>query len=106
YYNAKEFGNNRDFPKDGRGDALGGQYGNAITTLVDLRNRFGRGNYIQRLLEKESLAFEREKSALIMLSNRVDAGYDARTIQTSFAPGTHLIELTGNAASATADPNN
>lgn len=104
YDNAKQFGTGRDFPKDGRGDALGGLYGNAITTLVDLRNRYGRGNYLPRLVEKENFAFEREKSALVLLSNRLDAGYDSRTIQTSFKPGQYLIEQTGNAASATADP--
>jgi hypothetical protein len=105
YYNAKEFGQNRDFPKDGRGDALGGLYGNAIPTLVDLRNRYGRGNYIERWSEKENFAFERQKSCLVMLSNRLDGGFDSRTLLTSFAPGTPLIELTGNAGSATADPN-
>lgn len=105
YFNAKEFGNNRDFPKDGRGDALGGVYGNSIPTLVDIRNRYGRGNYKERLIEKENFAYERSGSAVILLSNRVDAGFDSRTILTDFAPGTRLIELTGNAASATADPN-
>ena len=104
YYNGHEFGDNRDFPKDGRGDALGGVYGNAITTLVDIRNRYGRGNYIPRLLEKESYAFERDDSSLVLLSNRTDAGYDSRTLATDFAPNTPLIELTGNAASTAVDP--
>src|SRR5437588_637951 len=76
YFNGKEFGNNRSFPQDGREDALGGLYGNAMPTLVDIRNRYGRGNYVQRLLEKESFAFERQKSAIVLLSNRGDAGYD------------------------------
>lgn len=105
YYNAHEFGTNRDFPKDGRGDALGGVFGNSITTLVDLRNRYGRGNYKERWIEKELFAYERSGSAVVLLSNRTDAGYDSRTIMTDFAPGTHLIELTGNAASTSADPN-
>src|SRR5438067_5209597 len=39
-----------------------------------------------------------------MLSNRGDAGYDSRTIDVSFAPGTPLIELTGNAHSPISDP--
>jgi hypothetical protein len=104
YYNAHQFGDNRAFPQDGRGDALGGVYGDAIPTLVDLRNRYGRGNYIPRLLEKENFAFERDNSALVFLSNRSDAGYDSRTIQTDFAPGSPLIELTGNAHNAFADP--
>jgi len=104
YFNAKEFGNGRNFPKDGRGDALGGVYGDAITMLVDLRNRYGRGNYRERFVEKELLAYERSGSAVVLLSNRTDAGFDSRTIATDFAPGTRLIELTGNAASANADP--
>jgi glycosidase len=109
YMNAKEFGNGRDFPKDGRGDALGGLYGDRITTLVNLRNTHGRGNYIDRTPgadAKEMLVFEREDTALVVLSNRLDGGFDSRTIQTSFAPGTPLIELTGNAADPAVDPFN
>ncbi len=95
YHNAKEFGENRDFPKDGRGDALG-NFGDTITTLTNLRVTHGRGNYLPRLLEKENLIFEREGSALVLLSNRGDSGFDSRTVQTSHAPGTYLVELTGN----------
>ena len=104
YYNGHEFGASRSFPQDGRGDALGGAYGNAITNLVDLRNRYGRGNYEPLFLEKENFAYERQGSALVLLSNRLDAGFDSRTIQTDFAPGTPLIELTGNAHNSVADP--
>ena len=46
YMNAKEFGDQRDFPRGGRDDALGGFYGDAITTLVDIRNTHGRGNFL------------------------------------------------------------
>jgi hypothetical protein len=106
YFNGKELGDNRDFPKDGRGDALGGLYGDAITKLVDIRNTHGRGNYIERWLEKEMLIYEREKSALVVLSNRIDPGFDSRTVQTTFAPGTKLIELTGNASDGVVDPFN
>jgi len=106
YMNAEEFGTNRDFPKDGRGDALGGTFGNTLTSLVDIRNTHGRGNYIERFLEKELLVFEREDSMLALLSNRTDGGFDSRTISTSFAPGTPLIELTGNASASDFDPFN
>jgi REP element-mobilizing transposase RayT len=106
YFNARQFGPDRDFPKDGRGDALGGQFGNTITRLVQLRNAYGRGNYIQRYLTKESLIFERQNSALVVLSNRLDGGFDSVTVQTSFPPGTHLLEQTGNAANPTIDPFN
>lgn len=104
YFNAEEFGTNREFPKDGRGDALGGMYGNTITKLVNARNTHGRGNYLERWIDKETLVYEREKSAIVALSNRVDNGYDARTVQTSFPPGTRLIEMTGNADDANVDP--
>ena len=106
YDNAKEFGQNRDFPKDGRGDALGGLYGDTITKLVDIRNTHGRGDYIERNLDKETLIYERDRSAVVALNNRVDGGFDERTVQTNFAPGTHLLELTGNAADASVDPFN
>jgi autotransporter-associated beta strand protein len=104
YYNARQFGTNRDFPKDGRGDALGGAYGNAIPGLVDIRNRWGRGNYVERWVEKENFAFERSGSCVVLLSNRLDAGYDSRTLLTNFNPGTRLIELTGNASDSWTDP--
>lgn len=106
YFNAKEFGNNRAFPRDGKVDALGGYFGSTITRLVNLRNTHGRGDYVQRLLEKESLVFERDGSALVVLSNRLDSGYDSRTVLTNFAPGTRLIELTGNASDPVVDPHN
>ncbi len=104
YFNAKEFGQNRSFPKDGRGDALGGLYGDTITTLLNIRNTHGRGTYIQRDLEKEINVFELSQSALVVLSNRLDGGYDSRTVHTNFAPGTPLIELTGNAANPVINP--
>ncbi|MDB5330887.1 MAG: hypothetical protein JWP03_2038 [Phycisphaerales bacterium] len=104
YFNGHEFGANRSFPQNGREDALGGTYGNAVPTLVDLRNRYGRGDYRQDFLEKENYAFERTNAALVMLSNRTDAGFDSRTIDVTFAPGTPLIELTGNAHSPISDP--
>lgn len=98
YFNGKEHGDGRDFPKAGRGDALGGMYGNAITTLVNIRNTHGRGNYRERWLEKENYAFEREGSAVVLLSNRLDGGFDTRRMDVGFAWGTTLVELTGNAA--------
>lgn len=106
YFNAKEFGNGRSFPQNGKDDALGGFHGNAMTTLVDIRNRYGRGNYLPRTNEEDVLIYEREKSALVLLNSRTDSGYDARNVTTSFSAGTRLIELTGNAANPSIDPNN
>src|SRR4029079_1165882 len=94
---------------DGRGDALGGLYGDKITTLLDIRNTHGRGNYKDRTPAanaKELLAYERENSALVLLNNRLDNGQDNITVAVGFAPGTPLLELTGNAANSTVDPNN
>ena len=105
YFNAKEFGPFRSFPADGRGDALGGLYGNTITRLVQIRNTHGRGNYAERFLDDQGLfAFEREASALVLLSNRGDAGYDSRRVPTGFRPGTPLLELTAHAGDPVMDP--
>jgi glycosidase len=113
YHNAHEFGTNRDFPKDGRGDALGGIFGDTITTLVELRNTHGRGDFRERWVDdafnpngfSNIYVYERENSALVGLNSRLDGGYDQRNgVQTAFAPGTHLIELSGNATSSSVDP--
>lgn len=110
YFNAHQFGSSaeRSFPKDGRGDALGGMYGNAIPTLVQIRNVYGQGNFTERWLEKENYAFERQGASLTLLSNRTDAGFDSRTLNTSFthdpSVNVYLEELTGNAASDTTNP--
>jgi alpha-amylase len=97
YFNAREFGNGRDFPKDGRGDALGGVFGDTITTLVNLRNTHGRGNYIERWINEDYLAFEREGAAVVLLSNRDDGGTSgSERIYVNLPYGTHLVEMTGN----------
>ena len=92
YFNGREFGDNRDFPKPGRGDALSVGRGSLLTRLVEARNTHGRGNYAERWDGTDGLfAFERQGSALVLLSNRGDAGFDSRTLtQVGFAPGTLL----------------
>jgi alpha-amylase len=110
-------------PKDSEEGALGGEfdtnvqnstYSNLdITNLVDIRNRYGRGNYQQDYISTNLLAYERVGSALVLLSNAttidpsLPAGTDVetRTFSVSFAPDTWLEELTGNATSSYADPN-
>ncbi|HRK30157.1 MAG TPA: PEP-CTERM sorting domain-containing protein [Tepidisphaeraceae bacterium] len=107
YYRSDEFnrsGNNNFFLKQGRGDALGGQYGSIITTLVDVRNSYGRGDFIERFIDNTAnpslksavYAFERQGSAVVGLNIGYNPGVATRTMQTSFAPGTRLEEVTGN----------
>jgi glycosidase len=105
YFNGREFGG-RDFPKPGRGDALSVRDGSLLTRLVQVRNSHGRGNYVERWDGSDGLfAFERESSAIVLLSNRGDAGFDSRTLtRVGFAPGTLLLELTGNASDPTVNP--
>ena len=106
YFNGREFGDNRDFPKPGRGDALSVGNRGLLTRLVDIRNTHGRGNYAERWDGTDGLfAFERQGAALVLLSNRGDAGFDSRTLTSvGFRPGTLLVELTGNAADRTVNP--
>jgi alpha-amylase len=111
YTNAKEYGNGRDFPRGGKDDALGGVYGEAITTLVDIRNTHGRGNFHERWIDFDGgeaksniYVYERENSAVVGLNSRVESGFDQRTVGTGFAPGTVLVELTGNATDFVVDP--
>jgi len=117
YMNAKQFGDNRDFPKDGRGDALGGIHGDTIATLVDIRNSHGRGDFRERWIDEafgdtngdgqksNIYIYERENSAIVGLNNRLDSGYDQRSpVQTAFEAGAVLVELTGNAADGVVDP--
>ncbi|MFP6604198.1 MAG: Ig-like domain-containing protein, partial [Pirellulaceae bacterium] len=106
YFNGKEFGDERDFPKDGRGDALSVAVGSDLTRIVSARNTHGRGDYAERWVDDQGLyAFERVSSSLVLLSNRTDSGFDSRTLEhVGFAPGTYLVELTGNASDAARDP--
>jgi alpha-amylase len=114
YHNAKEFGEGRSFPNDGRDDALGGFASDTLTTLLNLRNTHGRGNFQERWLDdafnpsgfSNIYIYERSNSAIVALNSRTDPGEDTRNgVQTDFAPGTHLVELTGNADDLGIDPN-
>jgi hypothetical protein len=106
YFNGREFGNNRDFPKAGRNDALSVGRGSVLTRILEARNTHGRGNYAERWDGTDGLfAFERQGSALVLLSNRGDGGFDSRTLtNVDFKPGTLLMELSGNAADRVVNP--
>ncbi|MEM6329302.1 MAG: alpha amylase C-terminal domain-containing protein, partial [Planctomycetota bacterium] len=109
YYRSNEFDrsdNNLFFLKEGRGDALGGTFGNIITDLVDLRNSYGRGDFIERFIDNRFSApqdqqssiyvFERQGSALVALNVGFNPGATTRTVDTTFQPGQWLEEVTGN----------
>ena len=52
-----------------------------MTRLLEARGSHGRGNYAERWDGTDGLfAFERGGSALVLLSNRGDAGFDSRTL--------------------------
>jgi glycosidase len=118
YLNAKEFGEGRDFPNDGKDDALGGYYGSTITKLVEIRNSHGRGDFHERWIdeafgdsngngkqESSIYIYERSNSAIVGLNSRLDTYVETRNgVQTNFAPGTILVELTGNAGDPFLDP--
>lgn len=106
YFNGREFGDNREFPKPGRGDALSVGRGSLLTRLVAARNTHGRGNYAERWDGTDGLfAFERQGSALVLLSNRGDAGFDGRTLtNVGFRPETLLVELSGNTTDPAVNP--
>ncbi|MCB2153400.1 hypothetical protein KQI84_00815 [bacterium] len=110
YFNAEEFGTGRDFPSDGRGDALGGRYGNTITKMLELHNDYiaGRTNnpFSERYRSVDMVAYERENSAIILLSDRGDAGHDAYWVEvlSSEFRDRWLQEQTGNAADPFVDP--
>ncbi len=81
----------------------------SVAALVDLRNRFGRGDYREDWIEQNLLAYERVGSAIVLLSNATSSttsngDYDSRTFDTEFPVGTILEEYTGNATSTFADP--
>jgi hypothetical protein len=109
YYRSNEFdrtGNNQFFLKNARGDALGGTFGNIITTLVDVRNSYARGNFIERFIDNAFSApqdqksaiyvFERQGAAVVGLNIGYNPGATSRNINTSFVQGTRLEEVTGN----------
>lgn len=108
YYNAGEFGS-RPFPNASRTDPLGGPAGALITTLVDIHNEYGRGPLLQRWLDGDVVVLERQNVMLVGLNDNGDTSvttYDQRNVITSFAPGTRLYELTGNAADPVIDAGN
>lgn len=121
YHNARSFANlgSRGFwPREGSPEALG--LGRALsgtdptlTRLVQLHNRYARGEYTPRFQTSDVLVFERRTpigggsyvgNCLVGVNDRYDAGFDEVVVDTSFPTGTRLWELTGNANDAVVDP--
>jgi len=106
------------YPRQGVVPALGVDYvtnslNPTIVNLVQLSNWYGRGEFTPRSQDADVLVFERRTNlggggysgnVLVGCNDRYDAGFDSRSISTSFPAGTRLIEMTGNAANATVDP--
>ncbi|MBL8878041.1 MAG: hypothetical protein JNG88_02885 [Phycisphaerales bacterium] len=106
YFNAGEFGP-RSFPQPGRGDALGGQFGDLAARLVDIHNEYARDAWLVRVNQADVLIYERNNVLLVGLNDNGDISqtrYDERTVQTAFDPDTRLQELTGNASDPAIDP--
>jgi len=113
YYNALEFGEGRDFPNRGRGDALG-NFGDIITTLVDINNNFVNrrsGNDYRNLwADSDYVAYELDNTLVVVLSDRNDQGtnglgWEERPLSNFGFRGVTLTEVTGNAADPLVDPN-
>src|SRR5690606_12039588 len=84
YYNPKEFGTGRDFPKDGRGDALGNYGIDVIPRLIKAHDMYSWGPQFTRWIDQDVYVYERFNAALIAINDRGDAGFDQRTVQTGF----------------------
>lgn len=97
-------GNNIDpnnwshFPKPGRYDALGN--GNDKTLqMLDVRRRFARGSLVNRYVASNLYVYERQVNGqgvlLVGMNSRGDLTVQTVTVQTAFAPGTALIDYSG-----------
>lgn len=111
YHNALEFGP-VSFPRpDSRKDAIG--LGSShITTLVRLRQQYGRGYFIPLNSNRaDVMVFTRrspgsEDNVLVGVNDSHANGVNTLNVTTAFPQGTRLHEQTGNAADPLVDPLN
>ncbi len=104
------------FPREGIPAALGWDpstqmLDDTITTLVQLRNQVGYGQYFQLNNNiNDVLVYERafngQANCLVAVNDRFDAGAQFVSVNTQYPQGTRLHEMTGNAADPVIDPNN
>lgn len=121
YHNARGISRSFGFfPREGSPNALGldpasNTLDDTLTTLVRLRNEYGRGEFHPYAQSADDLlVFQRatdtgngySANLLVAVCDRSDDGIQQRTVPTYFPPGTRLHELTGNAADPVVDPNN
>lgn len=95
------------FPKPGRFDALGAG-GDTILKLVDARARFGRGYLVNRYTTSNAYVYERQVAGqgvmLVGLNLRGDFTALTQTVQTAFAGGTVLQDLSGQQPDVAVQP--
>ncbi|MEZ6242337.1 MAG: GC-type dockerin domain-anchored protein [Phycisphaerales bacterium] len=104
------------FPREGVPIALGlnpsaNVLDDTITTLVQLHNQLGRGQYFQLNSSiNDVLVYERaingQANCLVGVNDRYDAGIDVINVTTDYPQGTRLHEMTGNADDPVVDPFN
>ncbi len=103
-------------PRQGNIAALGwdssaAMLDDTITTLVQLRNQIGFGQYFQLNGNINDVivyerAFNGQANCLVAVNDRFDSGTQFVTVNTQYPQGTRLHEMTGNAADPLIDPSN
>ncbi len=122
YHNSREFvdiyaGAGRFWPREGLPIALGLDEDHMVT-LARISNGYSRGQFFplngtDPVIQStdDVLVWERRSpngaaNVLVAVNDRYDSGTQSRNVQTAFAPGTRLHELTGNAADPAVDTSN
>jgi Alpha amylase, catalytic domain len=104
------------YPREGNPNALGWgpasqSLDDTVTTLVQLRNQIGYGQYFQLNSNiTDVLVYERafngQANCLVAVNDRYDTGARAVSVLTQYPQGTRLHEMTGNASDPQVDPSN
>ncbi len=104
------------YPREGNPSALGWDpstqaLDDTITTLVQLRNQIGYGQYfplngnVNDVLVYER-ALNNQANCIVAVNDRFDSGTQFITVNTQYPQGTRLHEMTGNASDPVVDPSN